>query len=307
MLASSPFRHEALLYAGRGDFVTTTALLIRGALRDNQPVFVMVRPERIDWLRQALGDDADGAAFANMSEIGRNPSRIIPAWGKFIENTAGGGRRLGIGEPIWADRSPAELIECQTHEMLLNNVCAEASNFRLVCPYDATALAPDVLAEMRRSHPIIVEDGLDRESDTYSDQPEAFGPPLPAPTGSVSTIAFGDGDLDAVRRFVARLAIDAGVDAARTSDLQLAVSEIATNSLRHGGGRGTLNVWEGSGALVCEVVDTGRVESPLVGRAEPPADLDSPRGIWVVHQVCDLVQIRSGLDGTVVRLHMQQG
>jgi hypothetical protein len=29
------------------------------------------------------------------------------------------------------------------------------------------------------------------------------------------------------------------------------------------------------------------------------------RGLWVVHQVCDLAQIRSGPAGTTIRVHMR--
>jgi hypothetical protein len=37
--------------------------------------------------------------------------------------------------------------------------------------------------------------------------------------------------------------------------LVLAVDEVATNSLRHGGGRGTLRIWRDADAVVCEVRD----------------------------------------------------
>ena len=29
------------------------------------------------------------------------------------------------------------------------------------------------------------------------------------------------------------------------------------------------------------------------------------RGLWLVHELCDLVQLRSSPAGTVVRMHMQ--
>ena len=69
------------------------------------------------------------------------------------------GRRLrGIGEPIWADRSPDELVECQRHEALLNLAFADAGDFWLLCPYDVDALDPDVIAEAHHSHPAVVAD-----------------------------------------------------------------------------------------------------------------------------------------------------
>ena len=56
---------------------------------------------------------------------------------------------------------------------------------------------------------------------------------------------------------------------------------------------------------MCEVRDEGRVSDPLVGRVRPTIDRRDGRGLWLVHQLCDLVQIRSGDDGTVVRAHVR--
>jgi hypothetical protein len=56
------------------------------------------------------------------------------------------------------------------------------------------------------------------------------------------------------------------------------------------------------------VADTGRgFDDPFTGHM-PPADRDTPGwGLWTSRQLCDLVQLRSGDDGTVVRLHMRVG
>ena len=96
----------------------------------------------------------------------------------------------------------------------------------------------------------------------------------------------------------------AGLNPDRTADLVLAVDEVASNSLRHGGGRGTLRIWREQGALVCEVRDAGRFEDPLAGRERPALDRDGGRGLWMVNQLCDLVQLRSFPSGAVVRLHV---
>ena len=50
--------------------------------------------------------------------------------------------------------------------------------------------------------------------------------------------------------------------------------------------------------------DSGRIEDPLVGRERPPHEQGRGRGLWIVNQLCDLVQIRSGEGGTHVRLRM---
>jgi anti-sigma regulatory factor (Ser/Thr protein kinase) len=89
-------------------------------------------------------------------------------------------------------------------------------------------------------------------------------------------------------------------------DLTLAVDEIAANSLLHGGGRGVLRVWAEPDTLVCEVSDEGVIRNPLVGRVRPALDRLGGRGFWLANQLCDLVQVRSGPAGTVVRLHVRR-
>ncbi|HEV2638106.1 MAG TPA: ATP-binding protein [Actinocrinis sp.] len=85
----------------------------------------------------------------------------------------------------------------------------------------------------------------------------------------------------------------AGLPPDRLRDLLLAVTEIAANSIRHGGGSGTMRVWARAGAMVCELRDQGVITDPLTGRVRPVADRPGGRGLWFAHQLCDLVEIRS--------------
>jgi hypothetical protein len=56
--------------------------------------------------------------------------------------------------------------------------------------------------------------------------------------------------------------------------------------------------------MVCEVRDSGRFDSPLAGRERPRGDQVGGWGLWLANQLCELVQVRSFPDGTVVRLHV---
>lgn len=298
------FRHEALLYAGQSGFVSGILPFIRDGLASEEPMLVVVSQEKIDLLRQGLGSDADAVHFADMAEVGNNPARIIPAWYDFVNEHSG--RRLrGIGEPIWAGRSAAELIECQRHESLLNVAFAEAPAWWLLCPYDTDSLAPDVIAEARRSHPFVAHDCTHSESTDYRGldrSGDPFDAPLPEPLTDCAEIEFGAGPLQLVRAFVTQHAgTELGPD--RTADLVLAVTEVATNSVRYGGGHGALRIWRDDNTVICEVRDHGHLDYPLVGRRRPAVDTVEGRGVWLVHQLCDLVQIRSYSWGTVVRMH----
>src|SRR4029077_17915103 len=64
-------------------------------------------------------------------------------------------------------------------------------------------------------------------------------------------------DLGQVRRLVGAAANAAALDDTRREDLVLAVDELATNSVCHGGGSGRLEIWRERDRLVCEVSDGG--------------------------------------------------
>ena len=95
----------------------------------------------------------------------------------------------------------------------------------------------------------------------------------------------------------------AGLGSAPRDDLAVAVHELAANSVRHGGGAGVARLWEQDGAIVCEVRDRGRIDQPLAGRVKPVRGQVGGYGLWLVNQVCDLVQLRALPDGLVTRVH----
>jgi len=310
-LTDDGFRHEAYLYAGTAEFLEGTVPFVAEGLEAGERVMVAVGAPRADMLRTALDDPpGDAVEFVDMAALGRNPARIIPAWRDFASRVPAGAGLRGVGEPIWAGRTTAEIVECQQHEALLNRAFVDGRSWRLLCPYDVSALERSVIDEARRSHPLLLENGTVRESPRFPGVDRVIArldDPLPAPPTAAHEVPFGPGELGTVRRAVARHTARVRLGSGRAHDLVLAVNEIATNSLRHGGGRGCLRLWTERGALVCEVRDSGHVADLLVGRARAGADQPGGRGLYLAHQLCDLVQVRSFPDGTVVRLHLTLG
>ena len=126
-------------------------------------------------------------------------------------------------------------------------------------------------------------------------------------TAGRDEVDFGPDGLAGLRALVTARARAFGLARPRTEDLVLAVHELATNSVRHGGGRGTCRLWQEGAALVCEVSDRGWITDPQAGRRRPPVDQPGGRGLWRVNQLCDGVEVRSSPDGTVVRVRMSDG
>lgn len=303
------FRHEAGIYAGADEFVGLAASFLAPAVAAGEPALVLVDADKAERLRVALGDHPT-VVYDDMRSVGRNPARLIPAWAAFVEAHTGAPALWSIGEPLWPERSPSEVVECHQHEALLNLALAGDATFRLLCPVDATALGPEVAEPSLRCHPWVRDAGGARASNTDYRPVDPMGllaAPLPTPPPGAETFPFTADDLRELRGRVGALARSAGLAADRADDIVLAVDEVATNSHRHGGGRGTLVTWRTGDWLVCEVRDTGRITDPMVGRRVPPSGELGGRGLWIANQLCDVVQVRSSDAGAVVRVHARTG
>jgi anti-sigma regulatory factor (Ser/Thr protein kinase) len=300
------FTHLALFYDDLNAFLEDTVPFIREGIEAGDAALVAVDRAKGEALRARLPEANGDVHYADMAELGRNPGRIISAWAHFVrEQTARGLQVRGIGEPIWHGRTRDEIVECQRHEELLNVAFADQPGFVLLCPYDRANLEDSVLFAACSSHPLVTCDGQTIPSTAYSADVTPFAGRLPEPGGPVERLDFGDEHLTEVRRRVLDRATAAGLDPERAADLVLAVTEAATNTLRHAGGDGVVRIWREPGSIVCEVLDRGRIEDPLAGRLPVAADQPSGRGLWLVNQLCDFVQIRSSETGNTVRMHVR--
>ena len=309
--AADAFDHFAYQYEGLAGFLAGVVPFVQAGLDADEGVVVAVDGTKIGALRDALGADARLVRFLDMRELGRNPARIIPTWRSVLDEHVTAGRRpRGVGEPVWAGRSAAELRECEIHESLLNVAFADGPAWSLLCPYDVIGLDPDAMAIAHRAHPSAT-DGTDRwaTGSGAAWHVDPFGAPLPSAPAGAAVVEFAPGPIWPLRRVVAGHAVAAGLAPERVDDLVLAVSEIATNSLVHGAGIGTLRLWTDGTAVVCEVEDAGRSANrdwdPLVGRWCPPPRQPGGRGLWVANQLCDLVQLSVADGRTLVRMHQR--
>ena len=108
-----------------------------------------------------------------------------------------------------------------------------------------------------------------------------------------ATISYtGADDIGTVRAFVTARAAALGLRPERVELLALPISELVTNTLQHTRGGGLVRLWTADGQLVADVVDT----APAGVRAEqpgsmPPADAIRGRGLAIVEQICDAVEL----------------
>jgi anti-sigma regulatory factor (Ser/Thr protein kinase) len=108
--------------------------------------------------------------------------------------------------------------------------------------------------------------------------------------------------LKEARDFAERAAAEFGLTEDDRYQVKLAMSEAVTNAILHGSSAPTdeirMTVTGAAGALVFEVVDSGRFRPRVRRRGELP---ESGRGLEFMRLLMDEVDLRPGMDGTVLR------
>ncbi|MFJ3415406.1 anti-sigma factor RsbA family regulatory protein [Streptomyces sp. NPDC086082] len=299
-----PFAHPALFYRGEEQYTAGTVPFLREGLAAGEAVAVAVPAPHLDLLRAGLGAGADRVRFLDITEVGRNPGRIIPGVLRAFADAHAGRRVRIVGEPMWPGRSAVEYPACVQHEALINSAFADR-DVTILCPYDADRLAPGVLADARTTHPVLIDGDAQLPSAAYDPQGAIarYNEPLPHPPGAAS-VAFDAGELPKSRYFAVQEAERLGLAGVRLQDLTLAVAELTTNSVLHGGGSGTLRIWAEDERVVCEVRDQGRFMDALAGRRPASRDQPGGRGLLLVHHIADLVRVHTAPDGTTIRFYL---
>jgi serine/threonine-protein kinase RsbW len=111
--------------------------------------------------------------------------------------------------------------------------------------------------------------------------------------------------ITALRHEIAGQAAGVGLTGLRLEGFVLAVNEILTNAVRHGGGRGLVLLVRTGAGLRCEISDKGSGDpANFNGRALPPTEATGGRGLWLARHLCDSFDVETGDHGTRVQLTM---
>ncbi|SCL41211.1 Anti-sigma regulatory factor (Ser/Thr protein kinase) [Micromonospora pallida] len=116
--------------------------------------------------------------------------------------------------------------------------------------------------------------------------------------------AFDQAQVTELRHSVTSCVHAAGLSGQRLDDFVLAVNELITNAVRHGGGQGWLRLWREAASVLCEVSDHGRGISVqrLHDRQRPAPDTAGGWGLWLARELSDTMQVETGTAGTTVRI-----
>ena len=304
--AAAEFWHAALFYRDTAELEAGVCRFAEAGARAGAPVMVATSELTMALLRTRLSGLGDRVTWADLTSVAANPGRLIPVLSEHADQHPG--RPVWcVQQTAWPSRSAEELREVLRYEALLNLVLA-GRPARVLCPYPA-GLPGELVSCAEAVHPVIARDCQVCPSPRHrAGQDQVIPPgcdlPLPAPPATAQVRGYRD-DLRGVRHFVSAQAHAAGMPRPRADDLVLAAGELAANTLMHTAGPGKVAVWVTGGEIICQVSDTGQIISLRAGQIRPDPVAAGGQGLWLVHQLGDLVQIRSGPAGTTVRVHMR--
>jgi len=300
--ASLPYRSPAELEAAACQFAAD-------AVAAGAALFIPCDSPSLSRIRDQISSAGEHVTWTDSPGPGANPGQLIYAINRFAAQHPGRPAWC-LQEAAWPSRPDDELWEVIRYESLLN--LALGTQVRVMCPYYA-GLPPEMASCFQVSHPLAAAAGRWPPTSGNQQQPLKFvvppacDLPLPLPPGDARVISFR-ADLAGVRGMVTAEVRAAGLSPSRASDLLLTVGELIANTLAHTSGPGVLTLWATEHAVICQVSDSGHITDPLAGQLRPgPAQEGGGRGLWVVHQLCDLVQVRSSPAGTTIRVHMRLG
>ncbi len=319
---SGGYRHEALLFRGSDGFLTAVGPFLQEGIDNGETVILALPPERLALLRDAFpevqqvpsGPDrsvvADGSALT-WALTGAAAGRLVPSWQRFAQHWDGRPVR-GVTEPMWCTRRQAEREECLLAEAMLNLAVPATVPLWLACGYDVDAVPGDVLDETFRSHSLVLDTSTSTGTTTYTGAHHVaavFERALATPVEPVRRLVVRPGNGAEVGDWVRRWATGWGLGHVRAGRLAGALRQLGQACLAEGGvDAAVLLLWQDGHALVGQLTAADPRDADG-GRTTPlaPHELlapDSPLGSAVARadDCCDLVQVRSNPDGTVVRV-----
>lgn len=125
------------------------------------------------------------------------------------------------------------------------------------------------------------------------------------PSAAVLTREFTLDDIVTVRHDLERGAARHGLAGLELYRFVVAVNELTTNAVRHGGGSGRLSLWHADGRLHCRVTDRGKGLPAGHRLSRPPADAIGGRGLWLAHHSVEQLTIHSDGRGTSVTVSIR--
>jgi transcriptional regulator with XRE-family HTH domain len=171
---TQPFDHRVLTYGSDDEFTAAAVPFLAEGIERSDGLLAVATKPKIGLLRDSLGDNAKYVEFADWADWYRSPSAVLNRYRDFVaqKREAGVPWIRVVGEAGWSGLTDAEVATWTRYESLVNLAFA-SSPATIVCTYDEQAFPVEVIAEARRTHPVITH-GTDTTANSAYREPEDY-------------------------------------------------------------------------------------------------------------------------------------
>lgn len=301
------FVHEALIYASDEEFLSVVVPFLEGGLAAGEPTVVATGEQTAELVRAAMPDTPE-LSFAPGRDRYTRPATVIESYRQMLAtHVASGAQQIRVLGEVPLPSAGALWDWWARYEATINHAW---DNFPIwgLCPYDTRTTPEHVLNDVARTHPYLATaDGRHTSNDRYTDPVEFLTEPRPSspdPLESSPPLSeLVNPTPAAARRAVLDASRGTRLSPTDVEDLVLAVNETVTNAINHGLPPVQLRLWSVPDRVVVTVTDQGSGPTDpfagLVPGAKAPA---GGLGLWMTHQLCNLVTVDQDEQSCTVRL-----
>jgi anti-sigma regulatory factor (Ser/Thr protein kinase) len=308
------YAHDALLYDSPAELVEGAVPFLLDGLAAGDATVVATSADTADVLLDALDGDPRVHVLERADVYrARTPTAITTFRALAEQRVAEGVARVRVVGEVDFGPTERDWLEWQRYESVINDALAGWPLWGL-CVFDTQRLPDPLLDSALRTHSHTVGTNGRAPNPTFTEPADYLRslrvPAEPLEESPPRLWAHDVADFIGLRHAVAAElgTVDAPPDL--IEDFLLAVDEMTSNALRHGGPPVSLRLWTADDRIVCSIRDRGPgFDDPFAGYGPAHGD-DLSRGgmgLWLARQLCDHVDIASDDDGVAVRLTVRLG
>jgi anti-sigma regulatory factor (Ser/Thr protein kinase) len=294
-------RHNAFVYESHDQYLARAVPFLREALRAGEGAIVAHTKLGMAMMREALGPDAAEVTFVDVSSAYTRPARTLAAYHEVYRQQLQKTPKLRAVADVQFGPDPREWDLWTGYEAVFNRSFGHLPAW-VLCSYDANGTPDPIIEGVWRTHPEVLAGDAWSASGLYEDPDPLLRRITPPPEELPELRSIQPGrDAEQIRERLAPELIAAGLGEAKTLEMLLAATEIATNALQHGAGIEDVRVGRVDGRFVCEVIDRGHgFDDPAAGYLAPRTGVGS--GLWVARQLTWRIEFFRSPKGFTARI-----
>lgn len=312
--ATRGFPHSLLILDSGRSVRQVLAPAVRQALESSDGVVMAVGADTARLLRDELGGAAGQLEWRDTSAFYQRLGFAYEAFRRFLADAHAAGRRIHLfAEPdVAGDGDDAGTVDRPAAYLAYEAICNETYavyGCEVTCLWDARVHSAPTIDNVRLLHSHELGPAGREPSRGYAGARDylASRNQLPLPLPAKVDWEMDLTSLNAIPLLRADLrdwARGRGFAPPAQAEVAMAVNEVATNALTHGKPPAAVRAWHDGDTVIVQVDDQGGNPLPATaGYVPPDGHYATPRGLWLVRQLADVMQTHTQGSTTSVRLY----